>query len=73
MFELSSWVINSREKTPDFEDPQLNGAVLSAQIFMRLRLDPVGQGASKKKEKENKGQKNNPKKQPTDFPFFFFF
>jgi hypothetical protein len=31
------------------------------------------QGASKKKEKENKGQKNNPKKQPTDFPSFFFF
>jgi hypothetical protein len=32
------------------------------------------QGASEKKEKENKGQKNNPgKKQPTDFPFFFFF
>jgi hypothetical protein len=31
------------------------------------------QGASKKKEKENKEQKNNlPKKQPTDFPFFFF-
>jgi hypothetical protein len=29
------------------------------------------QGASKKKEKENKEQKNNPgKKQPTDFPFF---
>jgi hypothetical protein len=32
-----------------------------------------GQGASKKKEKENKGQKNNPKKQPTGLPFFFFF
>jgi hypothetical protein len=31
------------------------------------------QGASKKKEKENTGQKNNPKKQPTDFPFFFLF
>jgi hypothetical protein len=31
------------------------------------------QGASKKKEKENKGQKNNPEKQPTDFPSFFLF
>jgi hypothetical protein len=29
------------------------------------------QGAPKKKEKENKEQKNNPKKQPTDFPLFF--
>jgi hypothetical protein len=38
-------------------------------------LEPLelGQGASKKKEKENKGQKNNPKKQPTDFPLFFSF
>jgi hypothetical protein len=42
MFELSSH-INNREKTRDFEDPQLNGAVLSAQIFMRLRLNPVGE------------------------------
>jgi hypothetical protein len=29
-------------------------------------------GATKKKEKENNAQKNNPKKQPTDFPFFSF-
>jgi hypothetical protein len=32
----------------------------------------VTRGAQKK-EKENKGEKNNPKKQPTDFPFLFFF
>jgi hypothetical protein len=31
------------------------------------------QGASKRKEKENKELKNNPKKQPTDFPSFSFF
>jgi hypothetical protein len=35
---------------------------------------PSNQGASKKKEKGNKEEKNNPgKKQPTDFPSFFFF
>jgi hypothetical protein len=33
----------------------------------------TAQGASKKKTKKNKGQKSNPKKQPTDFLFFFFF
>jgi hypothetical protein len=29
------------------------------------------EGPPKKKKKENKDQKNNPKKQPTDFPFLF--
>jgi hypothetical protein len=44
----------------------------------RHRLSPRGCGletrGAQKKEKENKEQKNNPKKQPTDFrlPFFFF-
>jgi hypothetical protein len=45
--------------------------VLAAMAAMAI--PPIDQGASKKKEKENKGQKNNPKKQPTDFPFFFNF
>jgi hypothetical protein len=42
MFELPSH-INNRENTRDFEDPQLNGAALSAQICMLLRLNPVGE------------------------------
>jgi hypothetical protein len=42
-------------------------------LVCALRVALHFQGASKKKQKENTGQKNNPKKQPTDFPFFFFF
>jgi hypothetical protein len=38
-------------------------------------VEAISQGAPKKKEKENKGEKNNPKNQKTTdrLPFFFSF
>jgi hypothetical protein len=38
-----------------------------------MQMQATEQGASKKKEKENKGQKNNPKKTTDRLSFFSFF
>jgi hypothetical protein len=47
-------------------------APLSRGVGVGLRLVSVVTKGPPKKQ-TNKGQKTNPKKQPTDFPFFFIF
>jgi hypothetical protein len=48
-----------------------SSSLLGAAVGLGSMGRPDRRGASKNQKK--KGQKNNPKKQPTGFPFFLFF